>query len=78
MITKRDLLKNALRRINTCTKPQSVQTLAEEAVAAMEELESMLQSRSAILDQIAQAADYQVGEQYNAAGIIARLRGGGR
>lgn len=78
MITKRDLLKDALRRINTCTKPQSMQTLAEEAVAAIDELESMLQSRSAMLDEIACAAGYRAGEQYSAAGIVARLRDGDR
>lgn len=41
-------------------------------------LEAMLASQSAMLADIARAAGYKLGEQYSAAGIIARLRDGDR
>lgn len=50
----------------------------EKACDRVDELEAMVRSQQALLDDIAAAAGFKTGEQYSAASLTARLKDGDR
>lgn len=96
-------LKARLHKFNTCSRPDLVMSLIEQAIDAIDtlegdlsvanlrlearvcsecpakdrvtELEAMLAGNHGMMQELAKAAGFHIGEQYSAASIIARLQG---
>ncbi len=70
----RELMKPLFKR--PCSPEE--RAVCDAVTDRIEELERIVRAKSALLDQIAEAAGVEMGQQYSGHGIISRLREQGR